>query len=242
VRGLQRGRTEARETEPIQPVADDVVNATLPFLTKVVADMVRFQRLTGTRPGEVCAIRPCDVDRSGEIWIYRPRRHKTDYLGRQRLVFIGPRAQEVLRPYLLRGGESHCFSPAESVANQRARQRARRKTKVQPSQVDRRKSKPKRKPRLYYRRQAYLNAVRRACRKADVEAHKEPKNAHVPRVQVIVPHWHPNQLRHTAATEIRSKLGLEAAQVALGHSKADVTQIYAERDWAKAADVMKQIG
>ena len=54
--------------------------------------------------------------------------------------------------------------------------------------------------------------------------------------------WNPNQLRHTAATEIRSKFGLEGAQVALGHSNADVTQIYAERDKAKAAEIMRQVG
>ena len=55
-------------------------------------------------------------------------------------------------------------------------------------------------------------------------------------------HWSPNQIRHTAGTEIRKRFGLEAAQVALGHSSADVTQIYAERDLTKAADVARQVG
>jgi site-specific recombinase XerC len=54
--------------------------------------------------------------------------------------------------------------------------------------------------------------------------------------------WHPNQLRHTAATDFRSRFGLEAAQVLLGHSKADTTQVYAERDLKKAADVARKIG
>ena len=53
--------------------------------------------------------------------------------------------------------------------------------------------------------------------------------------------WSPNQLRHTTATEIRSKFGLEGAQVALGHSNANVTEIYAERDMQKAADIMRQV-
>ena len=30
--------------------------------------------------------------------------------------------------------------------------------------------------------------------------------------------WHPSQLRHSAATEIRKQFGLEAAQVALGQA------------------------
>jgi integrase len=50
------------------------------------------------------------------------------------------------------------------------------------------------------------------------------------------------QLRHTAATLIRSRYGLETAQVVLGHAKADTTEIYAERDLAKARSVMAEIG
>jgi hypothetical protein len=44
------------------------------------------------------------------------------------------------------------------------------------------------------------------------------------------------------ATEMRRSFGLEAAQVVMGHSKADVTQVYAERDHALAADVVWRIG
>jgi integrase len=55
-------------------------------------------------------------------------------------------------------------------------------------------------------------------------------------------HWHPHQLRHTHGTEIRRQFGLEAAQVVLGHTSAQVTQIYAERDQAQAVDVAAKIG
>lgn len=55
-------------------------------------------------------------------------------------------------------------------------------------------------------------------------------------------HWHPNQLRHTYATKIRKEFGLEAAQVLLGHSRADVTQIYAERNQALAVGIAAKIG
>ena len=57
-----------------------------------------------------------------------------------------------------------------------------------------------------------------------------------------LPKWSPNRLRHTAATEIRGTFGLEAAQVALEHSQADVTQIYAEKDLTLAAEVARKIG
>lgn len=65
VLGLRKGRTKARETALVPPVSDDIVDATLPYLPAVVADMVRFERLTGCRPREVCIVRPCDVDTSG---------------------------------------------------------------------------------------------------------------------------------------------------------------------------------
>jgi len=57
-----------------------------------------------------------------------------------------------------------------------------------------------------------------------------------------VPHWHPNQLRHTRATAIREAFGLEAAQAVLGHARADVTQVYAERNLALAAKVAAETG
>lgn len=62
VRGLHRGRTDARETEPVRPVSEAVVSETLPYLNRHVRGMVRVQMLTGARPGEVCRMRACDID------------------------------------------------------------------------------------------------------------------------------------------------------------------------------------
>ena len=45
VAGLQRGRTAARETEPVGPVEDAAVDAILPFLNRHVRGLVEFQRL-----------------------------------------------------------------------------------------------------------------------------------------------------------------------------------------------------
>ena len=50
--------------------------------------------------------------------------------------------------------------------------------------------------------------------------------------------WAPNRLRHSRLTEVRKRYGIEAAQVVGGHSRAEVTEIYAERDLTKAAAVM----
>jgi integrase len=240
VPGLKMGRTEARETQPVLPVADEVVDATLPSLPVVVADMVRFQRLTGCRPGEVCQLRPVDVDRSGEVWRYRPESHKTQHHGRERIIYIGPQAQDVLLPYLLRDAQVHCFQPVESEQKRRDEQRARRRTRVQPSQRNRRKARPVRAPRAAYTKDSYNRAITRGIGKANAKRVKEAAQAGVE--PMLLPHWHPNQLRHSKATEIRRQFGLEAAQVILGHAKADVTQVYAERDSALAVEVARKIG
>jgi integrase len=82
VGGLKKGRTEARETERVRPVADEHVEAVLPLLTPPVRAMVRVQRLSGMRPGEVVLMRPCDIDRArGLTWVYRPESHKTEHHG-----------------------------------------------------------------------------------------------------------------------------------------------------------------
>jgi hypothetical protein len=54
--------------------------------------------------------------------------------------------------------------------------------------------------------------------------------------------WSLLQLLHTRGTQIRAQYGLKAAQNVLGHRKAEVTEIYAERDRAKAEAIMAETG
>jgi len=114
VEGVRKGRTTAPEPKPVEPVDDEVVDRTLDFLTDVVADMVRFERATGCRPAEVCVVRPMDIDRSGEVWRYYPDSHKTEHRGHKRVVYIGPKGQDILRKYLLRPEDAYCLSPKEA--------------------------------------------------------------------------------------------------------------------------------
>jgi integrase len=224
VPGLERGRTEARETEPVGPVGDAVVDATLPHVLPPVRAMIQLQRLTGARPGEVCIMRACDIDMTGPVWLYRPHSHKTRHRGKDRIITLGPRAQEIVKGFLKLDTQAYLFSPAEAMSALRAEQRRNRKTKLQPSQVNRRKRRPKRKPGKRYTTLSYGYAIRRACVKNGIDL------------------WHPHQLRHSHATEVPRQFGLEAAQVALGHAQANVTEVYAERDLALAVKVAAQIG
>jgi len=240
VAGLSIGRTAAKESEPVKPVAVDVVDRTLPYLSPVVADMVRFQLLTGARPAEVCKMRPMDIDRSNPVWEYVVPDHKTVHHGRDRIVYIGPESQKVIRPYLLRDASQACFSPKESAAAVRARRAANRTT---PLSCGNRagtncKLSPKRQANDQFVTASYGRAIARACD----QAFPPPKGTADVKAWQTANRWAPNQLRHTAATEIRRRFGLEAAQVILGHAEAKITEIYAERDATKAREVAGMIG
>jgi integrase len=225
--GLRKGRTEAAEAEPVKPVAEETVKATLPFLPAHVRAMVELMQHTGMRPGEAAGMTLAQIDRSGSTWLYRPVLHKTAHTGRERVIALGPKARAVLVAHL--AGRSFdpnelIFSPKRARDERFEKMRAGRKSKVQPSQEKRGKGKPKRSPKDGYVSTTISHAVRVAARKAKVE------------------HWHPYQLRHTHATKVRKAFGLEHAGAALGHSRMSATEIYAERDAGLAIEVAKKLG
>jgi integrase len=248
VEGLRAGRSMAPETELVKPVPVPFVEASLPYMRPQVAAMVQIQLHTGMRPGEVTILRSIDLDTSGKIWLYRPGSnrgphgtHKNAWRGHARVIAIGPKAQEVLKPWLRLNVEEYLFQPREAEALRDVERRRQRKTPMTPSQAKRRpKEKPKRAPGDRYTVSSYDHAVHCACLRADRAAHA--RHPEIPADQVIVPTWHPNQLRHTKATELRREAGLDAARVVLGHRSPQITEVYAELDVNKAAEVMGRLG
>ncbi|MCE9606480.1 MAG: site-specific integrase [Planctomycetia bacterium] len=262
----RKGKGEARETLPVVPVDDAIVDATLPHVPPTIGDMIRLQRLCGMRPGELCQLRPCDVNRVGDVWSYRPEHHKTEHRGRDRRIAIGPLGQAILAPYLDRDPDAYCFVPCEVVAAINAEKRK------NPDLAKRRRvRKPRRLPGQAYTEDSFRRAVARGCEEAfgmpdelrlassaysrAVKLRKENGTAIPAALQSIEDArreaardwrerfvWSPNQLRHSAATSIRAKFGLEAAANVLGHARADVTQVYAERDWKTAERVAREVG
>lgn len=225
VPGLQKGRCEAKETEPVKPVEWKLVKATLPHLNPVLKAMVLVQWYSGCRPGEVCQMRAADIDRTGDVWRYCVKKHKTVRSGKARVVALGRKAQAVLGRFLAGADpEEYLFSPVRAVAMRRAERRAKRKTKVQPSQVSRAKASPRKRPGLRYTPRSYHQAIRLACLNAGLA------------------HWHPHQLRHAFATRANRMFGIEEVQTALGHATLSATQVYAERAVDKAVEVAKSIG
>ncbi len=217
--GLKPGRSEAVDPDPVRPVPGSYIEAVKAELPAVICAMIDVQLLTGARPGEVCVMRPIDIDTTNPVWAYRPVRHKSSHLGRGRVIMLGPRAQEAVNPFLARPVEAWCFSPREALRERYDARGTHRRANQKKSPT-----KTTRKVGEQYTTNTYAQAISRACKAAGIER------------------WGPNRLRHNAATAVSQFAGLAAAQVVLGHAKADVTQIYAEKDAAAAAAVMAQIG
>lgn len=225
VPGIRYGRTTAVEADPVKPVPDEHIAAIEHRVNRFIWGMVQLQLATGMRPGEVRLMRMSDIDMSGEVWEYRPQEHKTEHHGRQRLIFIGPRGQEILKPFLVADREKYLFAPFAAEKERSEERRSNRETPMTPSQGARtQKLDRRRKPGKCYTVTSYGRAIRNACKAGDI------------------PVWSPNQLRHNAATELRKKYDIETVRTILGHATGFTTEVYAELDFAKAKTVVGKVG
>ena len=208
VRNVRRGRTSAPERQPVRPIDDATVAATIERMVPNTADMVRVHRLTGMRPCELCALRRSLIDRTQTPWVYRvpPEANKNHWrgeLGQPRVVCIGPRAREILERHMDRDVP---FSPMLSMAEHIAAQHAMRKTPMYgkrdaphvPCVLGER-----------WTTDAYSKTIAAACRRAGIKP------------------WGTNRLRHAFGTEVRRKFGLDAARAVLGHTGGGcITDVY----------------
>jgi len=141
---LRRGRSPARESKRVQPVSDETLEATLPHLPPVVADLARFQRLTGCRPDEACRLRLADTTveivrvggRDLRVRLWRLEQHKTAHHGKERAIWIGPKALLVITRNANGDEDAPVFRTPAGAA---------------------------------YRRDSYAYAIRRACVREGIE-------------------------------------------------------------------------
>jgi len=178
VGGLKKKRTQAREKPRIRRVPADHVNAVLPLVQAVVRTMIEVQRLCGGRPQDVVVMRGSDIDRTGPVWEYRPCQYKSEHHNEEddpdleRLIFLGPRAQALLVPYLASNPTGYLFSPQHSEHERNARRRQQRKTPLWSSHLraQHTKKQTRSRPPLrdHYDVTSYRNAIRRACQKAGI--------------------------------------------------------------------------
>jgi len=216
---LRRGRSNARESDRKLPVPDADIEAVRVHVSRQVWAMVQLQRYTGARGDEIVRLRPIDLDTSGKVWRAELDDHKTAYRERKRIIYFGPRAQQVIEPFLNRPTHAPMFSPREAIAEAAAQADSHRRPDQQPT-----KRKTKREVRETYTTASYRRAIERGCKQAGVQR------------------WTPHRLRHNHATEVRAQFGVEASQVMLGHATVDVTEIYAERDEQTAMRIVAEVG
>jgi integrase len=263
VDAIRNGGGHVRETAPVQPVSDEVVEATLRHLPPPVKAIVQLQQKTGARGGELFPLRTCDIDMKGEVWKYRPAQHKTAHHGKQRVIRFGPQAQEILRPFLRPDMQAFIFQPADSLTWRADRLKKSKAKCDAPPNI--------RQVKARYTKDTYARAIARAC---DIAFPLPPALA---RQQVSAVksngrkfkrwetkpewrarlgtdgwralklwrtnhRWHPHQLRHSSGTAYRRHADFETAKIVLGHSSDSMTQLYAERDERKADEAVARLG
>ena len=208
VKGVKRGRTSAPERQPVRPVDDATVAATLEHMMPNTADMVRVHRYTGMRPCELCAMRWSYIDTTRTPWVYRvpPEANKNRWrgeLGQPRVVCLGPKARAILEQH--RDGDVP-FSPVRAMAEYL---QARHAARVTPAYGKRAGAHVPRVLGERWTTDSYTGTIASACRKAGIAP------------------WGANRLRHTFGTEVRRSFGLDAAKAVLGHTDGGcVTDVY----------------
>lgn len=225
VKPLLRGQTEAPDGPVDKTVPDELVDATLKAIPDVAADLLRFQRLTGCRPGEARQLCLRDIDRRDlplhqGMWVWRVPEWKLSWRERHipRVIVIGPKAQAILQRWIDRvDGDvgRTLFSPTFSE------RQPTRWSKGGVVAASRRRTKKQRKTAETYSKGSLNQCVRRAC------------------LKLGIPSWTPNQLRHSRLTQIREYQDLEQACAVGGHSKVNQTTLYARVQLTKAIEAAK---
>jgi integrase len=182
---LLEGQTEAPEQPHRQDVPNEVVARTLPYLLPTMADMVRVQRAACMRPSEVCRMRVGEIDQTGEVWKYIPRKHKNSWRNHKKIVALGEVEQAIIAPRLA-GKQSNdtVFSPKDALKERYERYAAKRKTKVSPSQIQRKAQtarNPKRKVNDFYTTESYGKSIKQSIQTANKRLLDSEQ----------IPHWTP---------------------------------------------------
>lgn len=223
VEPLQKRRTTAPETKgEFQPIPLDDILKTIPHLSPMIASMVLVQLSTAMRPSEVRRMKPKYIDRNGPdgTWVYNLSAYKGDHWEEkltQDTVILGPKAQEVLTPWLEDTPLDNFLFSSDAVNAFNPRTIAIAEKALGKSLGATRQNKP-------ISIEVYRNSIVTACKKADV------------------PRWSPQRLRHTMGTEIRKQFGLDHSQAVLRHTRSDTTERYAKVLLEKSVEVMRKIG
>ena len=172
----------------------------MPFYGRVVSvgffSFLNRRSLVQFQSGEVCNMRVCDItDRSKEVWLFCPQKHKNSWRHHKKAVALGKPVQEILERRMIdKSPDDYIFTPAEAMQERNAKKRANRKSKITPSQTARDKARaanPKRKFLECYTSESYGNSIDHAIKTA---------NKRLPDGEKIES-WSPYRLRHTKVSQ-----------------------------------------
>lgn len=244
---LARGSNLVCECRKITAPRLEDIEATIECMGTIHATMVRLQLLTGMRCGEVFKMRPCNIEMDGEVWRYKLKDHKTRKFVGDRTITLGPKAQELIKPFLFRSQTTPLFSSREAFESSHRwffggitegfshipeQDRSARYKRLSKNSA------------LHFNEEmkgsSYRLAITRALRRANAKARLA--NPDMPKDEVAVRPWHSHQLRHYAATFIRKHYGLDVARAQLGHTTTRQTEVYAELDGTKTKEAMLKYG
>lgn len=185
-------------------VPEEHLDAILAKLSPTLQAMVRLQRLTGMRPGEVCAMRwrdidqcPAEIEPELKLWRYTVAAPKAEHHGTETIYLLNKDCQQILRGFL-RTPAAFVFAPKDTV-RQRWPGGAEGLLGVAGDR---------------YTAASYRQAIERAC------------------IAAKVPRFTPHQIRHAFITEVANDpaLGLAAASEAANHRSQQTTLNYVHRD------------
>jgi integrase len=127
VEPLSWGRTRAKESSPVEPVAWEHVTATMAVAPPQIYTMLDLHWSTGMRPGELVRIRRSELTveqprlatgGSVEVMVYRPSEHKTRHYGLDRNVFLGPEARRLVEDWMRRVPTDRLFDYSTNTYRQ----------------------------------------------------------------------------------------------------------------------------
>lgn len=193
VRAVRANRPGVRVTSPRKSTTLAEVKAVRRCVPAPIGAMLLAQWWTGMRSAEVRTMRAGDVEAVGDGWTYRPREHKTDYLGHRRTVILGRRAVAVLRPWLEAARAAGPDAPLFPSPGCNARGG---KGRGEP-----------------YTRDGYAHAVRRGAEAAGVAGFHAYLCRHATRMRVS---------REFGDEAARSTLGQRSLDVALRYGELDL--------------------
>ena len=232
---------QGKDNAKVKAVDLKQVDAIKPFVSRQIWALIQFQLWTGCRPHEACQVRMSDIDQSHEIWEFRPGSWKTQHRGEERIIWLGPHAQELIKTWKRKNPSEWLWQPREA-RTEWMKEHGAEKAAIGKHQAGEQ-----------YTANTYGRAVERACEKAfdmpkeysryfkapaDLLAELKTKAAAWRREHC----WSPNQLRHAAATRIRATYGIELARIIFCFNDAFTTEIYAENELEKARNAIRDLG